>query len=328
MGISRKQLWIALGFLKPGSPTMGFDLDKLTDEAYDDLSWEMLKTGSDDSPHGQPWHTSFHASGFPSEKRACARKAMYEMMGVPPEKPAQPWLVAVADAGKDIETQIVRRWERMGWLLTAAPDSPLQTNFEDRQHWLTCSLDSALDLRDASGYAKVLPVDVKGKDHDVVTQISYGKREPDEGHVRQVLVQTMFCRTFHAEMGWKQMGLEMADGAVLLYVSRQRPGHRAVVWVPWDEERMKRGLAVLGAWKAHFLDGTLPARPRSWQWTQEPCKWCDHADVCKFDLRNEVTRLEDSAGIAKAQSVRPGYDFAKAREAVLGRWNKRPKGAT
>lgn len=325
MGLSRRQLWVALGFMKPEPNGVG--MDELTDKAYDELSWEIHRGGFDDAPHGQPWHTSFHASGFPPEKRPCARKAMYELMGIPTEKPAEPWLVAVADAGKDIENQIVKRWHNAGWLLTAPPGSPVQTGFADPDSWLTCSVDAALDLRSACSYEHVLPVDVKGKDHAVVTEIRAGKRGADAGHVQQVTVQTAFCRSEHERMGWGKMGLEPAKGASLLYVSRQRPGYRAEVHVPWDEARYEKGLAVLGEWRDSFLAGALPERPKAWRWTEEPCKWCDHRDVCKFDIRKDVVKLEDSTAISKAQAVRPTYDYERARYAVLERWsNDRTKG--
>jgi CRISPR/Cas system-associated exonuclease Cas4 (RecB family) len=318
MGITRQQLWVALGFARPVESGVG--LDSLTERAYREQGERVHRENLDAAPHGQQWHTSFHASQFPPEVRPCGRKAMYELMGIPPEKPAEPWLVAVADAGKDIEVQIVRRWQGMGWLLSAPPDSEFQTSFVDPDTWLSCSIDAALDLRSANGYDAVLPADVKGKDHDVVTQIRSGRRGPDEGHVRQVLVQTALCRMHHEEMGWDKLGLKPAKGASLLYVSRQRPGHRHEVYVEWDEERFDAGVRVLREWRRLFEAGELPPRVPAWKWTEAPCRWCDFKEVCKFDLRKGVEKLGDSTAIAMAQDVRPSYDFETAIAAVLERW--------
>lgn len=312
------KMWEDIGFLKPPPKKTG--LEDVTFKAYENMAHERWQESLSEAPHGKAWHTSFHASRFPGgEDPTCDRKAMYEMMGIPASKPAPPFLIAIADAGKDIEVQIMRRWHAAGKLLTAGPDEKLQTGFEDPDTWLTCSLDAALDL--SPDWEWVLPTDVKSKDHSVVEGMIAGMRGPDAGHVRQLMVQVHFCRERHEQMGWDKLGLKPAKGGSLLYVSRNRPMTRCEFYYDYDEAMMHDGLAKLARRKQQFIDKELAPRPAEWLWTQEPCKWCDFKRVCKADIKADVNNLGESKAIEHAQKVTPLYDFDAVHSAVLGRWS-------
>ena len=301
---------------------------EMTIAAYADHSnakWEVSIT---EAPHGKRWHTSFHASRFPgSNPLSCDREAMYELLAIPPAKAAPPFLVAISDAGKDIENQIVYRWLRSGKLVSAAPGSKVQTGFEDPEHWLTCSLDAALDMRD-SGWPHVHPVDIKGKDHMVVESMISGKKGPEEGHIRQVMVQIHFCRMFHEKMGWDKIGLQPAKGGSLLYVSRARPMTMQEFYIEYDEEVMRVGLERLKKRQLDFMQGTLPPRDKTWSWAQDPwpCRWCNFKKQCKADVRAGIDKLRDSHAVAHAAAVNPNYKFDAVYDAVFDRWNPLVKG--
>ena len=302
----------------------------MTVKAYDDHSNAAWKVSITEAPHGKRWHTSFHASRFPGDNPyTCDREAMYELLAIPPNKAAPPFLVAIADAGKDIEKQIVYRWLRSSKLISAAPDAKVQTGFEDPESWLTCSLDAALDLRE-EGWPHVHPVDIKGKDHMVVESMIAGKKGPEAGHVRQLMVQIHFCRQFHEKMGWDSIGLERAKGGSLLYVSRARPMTMQEFYIEYDEEVMQVGLEVLKRRQADYKMGVLPPRDKTWSWAQDPypCRWCNFKKLCKADVRAGVDKLSDSNAVKHASDVNPNYEFDKVYQAVFDRWDPQTKGKT
>lgn len=324
MALSRSAMFQALGVIKPEFPKAG--IFERTLEIYEGESEAAWRGSYDDAPHGAAWHTSFHASAFPDVDvdRGCARKAVYGLTNAPPTAPSPGWLAAIADAGKDIEVRIVSRWHRAGILLSAPPTARYQTNFVDEDTWLTCSVDAALDLR--PNWKWVHPVDVKGKDHQVVEAMQRGEREADAGHVRQIMVQTHFLRRAHERLGFDVMGLEPAKAGSLLYVSRQRPLTMHEVLVEYDPELISAGLNVLLDARVMFEAGVIPDRPKEWRWTEAPCQWCPVKKLCKLDLKQGVTKLEESNVVQHARSVNPAYDFATVRKAVLDRWrDKRPK---
>lgn len=318
MSLSRDALWEGLGFIAP--PRVETGVVKRTVQAYDEQSDERWREGLKEAPHGKRWHTSFHASRFPADDpMSCDRQAMYEMMGVPPGRPSPARLVAIAEVGKAIEEHIVERWLSAGMLLSAPPQAPRQTGAEDPEHWFTCSFDAILDLR--PGWPHVHPVDVKGKDEEVVRQIMAGFRGADPGHERQALTQAHFAREIHEQMGWDRMGLKPAIGASLFYVSRQRPMQtHAEVFVPLDEDRIRQGLAVLAQRRELFRGGHLPRRDPTWSWTSEPCRWCPFKTVCKRDVKHDVNELESSHAAKHARKVQSLWDFGAVQAAVLDRW--------
>jgi hypothetical protein len=309
-------MWRALGFLDERREV---GVVGATLAAYEKVARSRWALSIQEAPHGKRWHTSFHASRFPSHEAAsCDRAAMYEMLAVPPPKPASPSLVAISDAGKDIEVQIVTRWYSAGILLSHPPTDPVQLGFEDHEHWLTCSFDAILDLR--PDWDAVHPVDVKGKDHSVVEAMIAGNKGPELRHVQQVTAQTYLARMHHERMGWDELGFEKARGASLLYVSRARPMTMQEFYIQYDEDAVNIGLERLERRQQQFVDEELPERDPSWQWMEDPCRWCDFKSYCKKDVRKGVTELEQSAAVAGARKVNPFYEYSLVRQAVLDRW--------
>ena len=86
------------------------------------------------------------------------------------------------------------------------------------------------------------------------------------------------------------------------------------------------GISKLVAWRDEFVKGELMQRPKSWQWTRDPCKWCDYKGVCKEDDRNGVKEIAKSSAISFAKKVNAKYDYVKARKAVIDRWSRTEKG--
>src|ERR1044072_2408782 len=109
MGISRAELFRKLGVTQDGP-----NLDKFTHRAYVALEDRIWRENLESSPHGRPWHTSFHASSFSGDEKACGRKMLYTMLDVPNPEPFSPKLRATADIGQQVEYQIVYRWGLMG----------------------------------------------------------------------------------------------------------------------------------------------------------------------------------------------------------------------
>jgi hypothetical protein len=94
MGVSQREFLSRLGVVRL--------VDPITEDAYKHVAHHRWENDLDSSPHGQPWHTSFHASEFPGDDpKACARKALYGLMGLPAGQPIEPRGLTVMDAGKD-----------------------------------------------------------------------------------------------------------------------------------------------------------------------------------------------------------------------------------
>ena len=290
--------------------------DKVLDAAYtieEEINW---KENRFNSPHGEPWHTSFHASSFPGDdKKACGRKAIYTLMDIPPEEPFSRAGRAVMEAGKAIEEQLVWRFYRSGVLLTDSPESPKQVGFVDEEHWLTGSPDSI--IKTPSKNPRPLPVEIKSKDGEIVIQMKAAERSYDEAHRIQTMTYTGLAAE-NQEFLWPDLA-PIKDGE-LLYVSRNRPDQTHTYRFEYDKAFMEEGRAKLKAWQNSYLDGLLPERPKSWRWTEPPCKWCDFKRRCKADYKESVTELSESNAIISAKEIRKDYDYEQTRKAVLDRW--------
>lgn len=316
-------MFAALGLIPQEGITMGPDVDAISEGL---LMGKLTKEHEESilaNPHGSAWHTSFHASSFPgSDPKACAREALYGLMGVPGDEVTQPWLAMVGDAGKDIEVRYVKLWEEAGLLLTASADSKHQTTWTDPDHWLSCSPDAVLNL--APDWKSPLPVDVKGKDHMVIEQMRAGIKGPEPKHVKQLMVQIHFTRIHQQNGGWRGVpNLELCEGGSLLYVSRNRPRTAQEFYFEYDEKMIQDGLAKLHEWMGFFVMHVLPQRDKSWRWTEEPCKWCDFKKLCKADTKAGIDDLRQSVAIEYAEKVTKGkYDYVEARRDILKRWEK------
>ncbi len=303
------------------------DLRNITKDAYEALEEKIWRDNLNSSPHGRPWFTSFHASGFPDRDKPCGRLALYTMLDIPRHEPASPLLVATGDIGKQVEYQIVYRWGLQG--LTIGGSVPLwdganmsQVRFEDDSTWLTGSGDAVLDLR-RFGRDSVTPVDVKSKNHDVVQEMQLGRRNYEVKHYNQLQAYIYLCNLFHRDMGWEAMGLAPAKGGYIYYASRQNPSFSHAFFVEIDRELIEQGVALLQEWRQSYLNDELPERPKDWRWTEEPCKWCPMKKyACKPDNKDKITRLTDSNAIKFAEELRTNYNYDEIKKEVVQRWDR------
>lgn len=298
-------------------------VDPITNEAYREVEEEIWREQKEDSPHGHPWHVSFHASQFPGDDpMACPRQALYRMMDFPPTQPINRRLRALGAAGKAIEVELVRTWHEAGILISAAPDSPIQTGFQLPEAWLTGSVDAVLL---PPRWNKPLPVEVKSKFQSVIDKMRVGAQGPDEEHVRQLKVQLALVRR-NQEKLWP--GLDPVTHGYIYYVSRDNPVDTAEFRVDLDEKFFETGLEVLKDWKSFFEEDRLPEinaskkHPMGWRWSYKPCLYCPFKKTCQLDFQAKRTTLSDSVGIDRAKLARPGYNPEVARKRVFDRWRK------
>jgi CRISPR/Cas system-associated exonuclease Cas4 (RecB family) len=298
-------------------------VDPLTNEAYKESEKRAWENQEGDSPHGNPWHVSFHASQFPGDDpMACPRQALYRMMDFPAAKPFPRRSRAIMSAGKAIEEELVRTYERAGILLSAPVDEEVQTGFEVPDAWLTGSVDSVLLPK---GWNKPLPVEIKSKYQEIIDEMKLGKRGPDPGHVFQLKVQLALVK-LDAHRLWPH--LDPVTHGYIYYVSRNRPDDTAEFRVDLDEKFFRVGVERLKQWKAWFQEDFLPSEnpskrhPMGWRWSYPPCQWCDFKKTCQLDHESKRDSLSESIGVDRARMVRPNYDPESAKLRVLARWQR------
>lgn len=363
MGLSRLEFYSRIGLLR--------QVDPITNAAYKFVAG--LQAQASDRGHGADadWHVSFHGSEFPGyDEKACGRRAMYRMMDIPRNNS---WKAApgtfdrqmeqIMDAGKDVELQLVRRWDRAGYLLSAAAGN-VQTYYEDPEHWLTCTTDAMLLWPRA---IRPFVVEVKSKYARVIEDMRNLIRGPDDKHVNQIKTEIAMAheagsitvlRCFNTDLVARnfstsgrdnveplcplhmdskclyEVELEPVEHGTIYYVSRDNPFDTFEFLVTYDADFMAAGRRRLKQFQKAFLEGKLPqsnfenkrfAHPFKWKWTEQPCKWCEYGDVCREDMKTakekvRMVPLAESAAIEAAQQIRPDYDFAATRAAVLARW--------
>jgi hypothetical protein len=315
--MNRRDFMVNVGAFNPGP-----DLDAVTEQAYL-LQEEKAHAAMIRKP---PSGRAFYASMFPggeNDKR-CARQALYNMVGAVDPQPIKPAGRAVIEVGKAVEKQIVWRWGKMGLLLGGikVPEKEYgymnQLGFSDPDTWLSGYADAVLDLRPR--WRSVLPVDIKSKSHERVTEMRSGERSYDPDHYKQVQAYLYLCRKYHSYLGWDEMGLEPAAGAIIYYVSRDNPRFSKQFFVYYDEVFVKAGIGRLTAWKENFLHDELPERPKDWHWTKPPCQWCVFKKMCKQDIFEDVVVLSESNVVKQTEKLVPNYDIEKFREEVMRRW--------
>lgn len=270
------------------------------------------------SPHGEHWHTSFHASNFPGDDdKACGRKAMYELMNIPADKPVDMGGRMVMAAGKNLEEEIVWRLHRSGILLSDPPDSPYQMGFEDATHWLTGSPDAIINLPKKN---RPHVIEIKGKDGSIVEEMRQGKRSFDKAHRNQTLTY-IGLTVENQENLWPELN-KCKDGT-LLYVSRNRPATTFEFRFSYDKDFMDQGYDQLQNWKESYINEELPERNDEWFWSKPeyPCKYCPFKRYCKQDVQEGITKLSESNAITHARNVYSEYNYDKTKEEVLDRWN-------
>lgn len=307
MSVSRKEMFHRLGLINVVDPIV-----QKACEEYEQKAWEQ---GLDSSPHGFPWHTSFHASSFPGDDpKPCGRKAIYELMDVPSEGPLDPAVRAMGNVGKYLELELVKIWQEAGILLSTDGDE-YQTGFVFPTYWLTGNTDAIIL---PPGWNRPHVVEVKGKDDDVVTKMRMGVRSYDEEHRRQLLA---YIAGFHwySSIFWPD--LEPVTSGSLYYVSRSRPRNTMEYYFDLDTEFFEQGLKKIQEWQLDYIAGILPARDKAWKWTETPCKWCKFKKhVCKPDYKAKIGSIEDSHAIEYSKSVNPNYSYEDRRAKVLERW--------
>lgn len=345
MSITRQQLFATLGLIQVVEP--------LTERAYREAEQRIWELDLENSPHGQPWHTSFHASSAPGDDpSACGRKAVYSLLNIPDSEPTSRWLRSLGDAGKAIELEHVKRWSNSGILLSAF-DEEHQTGYVDEEYWLTGNCDAVI-----LPYKWHRPhvVEVKSKAEDKVNEMRAGIRRWDDKHRLQCMsyisleheAQTWksvcvcedtwklatniiggVCRVHGGDACLKMIELEPCTSGSIFYTSRDTPSNTHEFYFSYDEEFMAATREKLSVWRDHFVEGTLPERPCHYDgktvgWSEDPCRFCDlKKHVCKPDFQAKISSLAESNAIVRATDLRPMYDYEATRKLVLDRWSKK-----
>ena len=270
-------------------------------------------------PDKDPWHTAFHASSFPlDEHTSCGRKAVYGLANfAKPDDGISTQGVAIMEAGVDIELRQVERFHRAGVLLSEPPGQP-QTSSTFPEAWLVGHSDAVIL---PPGWKSPHPVEIKGKDSDVVDAMRAGQKGWDAPHRAQLMCYIFLSRQYdwHGPNGEL---LEPATDGTLLYVARNRPRKVAEFYFEYDEQLVKAALARLWDWKEAFKADVLPERPKEWRWTFEPCKWCGYKKKCKEDVKAGVDKISMSALVEVTKAIDSGWDLDKVRNRVASRWEK------
>ena len=316
MGLSRGEFLGRIGMLR--------EIDPLTSAAYkfaEKLEAEAPRKGHQ---HDAPWHVAFHGSSFPGDDpKACGRRAIYTMLDIPRggfSRRSRQFM----DAGKDLETQLVRRWHAAGMLLSAPPDAEHQTQFEDASVWLTSTVD-AIVARPRSNRPVV--AEVKNVSADVMDAMKRLLRGPHEDYVRQVKCEIGLA---HEHGPWKVIrcinsgriavalnhrngnavtvcpehgGDKCLEEATLLpvehgylyYVSRDDPEDTREFYFEHDPAFMDAGREQLRVWRKFFEEGILPAtqvtgkHPFGWNWTTDdsPCKFCPFGSIGSYVCKED-----------------------------------------
>lgn len=305
-------------------------LDPVTDKAYKQVEEERHQSRDGDSPHGEPWHVSFHGSQFPGDDpMACPRQALYRMIDLPNATPFNRNARTVMAAGKAIEVELVQTWHDAGILLSEPPTAPVQTGFEMEDSWLTASTDAIIHLPNTNWPT---PVEIKSKYHEVIEKMRVGAQGPDPGHISQTKVEIAFVRAAQ-EAGEAWTGMDLCDHGFIYYLSRDKPSCTAEFRVDYDPHFFEAGLQRLKEWKQMFMEDVLPelkppqkittrSHPNGWRWSYQPCQWCPFKRTCQLDHQQRITTLSESTGLARAKLVQEDYDFDAAKQRVLDRWAK------
>jgi hypothetical protein len=305
VSLTRGELFKALNVIKDGP----IDLEKITKKAmveYEDRHW---RENLDDHPI-----TSFWASQFPGEEDLCCntRGLLYNLMNIPGVDPIPPRLRGQSEMGNAAERFVLNSWDKAGILLGE------QIKYEDEETWLTGASDALLDLRPK--WNKVLPVDIKSKDHEVIKSMQIGARSYEQKDYLQLHAYFYLLDKLMALEGieWE---LEPPTSGILYYVSRQDPTFTKEFYIEKNQEVIDKSVETLRKLKHYYLSGVLPQRDKSIKWSEPPGKWCKFKkECCKKDDKEKIIELSKSNGIEFAKFVRPSYDYETTRQKVLNRW--------
>lgn len=297
-------------------PTNPTSIDSILEECYKNEEKQIWEQDLFSSPHGTHWATSFHASQFPGDENACARKAMYGFMNIPGPKPMIRKVRASAESGQDIEDRLVWRFHRAGILLSEPPSSEHQTNFQKPEIWLSGSSDAIIQKPREN---KPHCIEIKTKYQKVIDQMKAGEKSYDPQHYNQLMTYMSLCREKQHEF-WPD--LELCDQGTLVYASRDDHSQIYEFTFNYDEDWWKNGVKTLEEWQEEFLYGRLPERPEHFMWSKGPCQYCPFKKhACKPDFQDGITELKNSHGIEWAKEVYGEYDYQEQRNKTLERWN-------
>lgn len=308
-------------------------LNPMTEKLWEEVEEDRMREQTDDSPHGNPWHVSFHASQFPGDDpKACPRQALYQMMDFPRGVFSRRSRTLMS-AGKAAEVELVRVYHEGGVLLSAGPDEKIQTGFRVPDAWLTGSVDCIIK---PPNWNKPLPIEVKTKDRETIELMRLGAQGPDEAHISQLKVQLALVR-LEQEKLWP--GLDPVTHGFIYYLNRgDKKGEQKVLTaefrVDLDMNFYEMGIERLKQWRMYFEEGVLPevkpgnreskfGHPMGWRWSYKPCSWCDFKKTCQLDFKAGETSLMESVGINRAKLVRPDYDAESARLRVRAMWQEK-----
>ncbi len=312
MGITRQHLYEELGLIQV--------VERATAAAMKVVEERTWHGDLDSSPHGAPWHTSFHVSAFPGDNpKACGRAALYSLLKIPKKEPIPRSGRGVMEVGKAIEEMLVETWHKAGILLTEPPSAPIQTQLRFPELWLTGGVDAVIR---PEGWSRGHVCEVKSKDQEVIMAMKRGERSFDPQH-RLQLMPYIWLAGRAASFLWPD--IDGVDSGSIYYVSRQQPHMTHEFFFRLDEQCIRLGQKKLAEWREFYLAGKLPPRDKDWGWSDTPCKFCDwKRDTCKPDDKAKVEDLSESHGIEFAKSVySDGYDYEETRKRVLKRWENK-----
>lgn len=332
MALTRNEFYSRVGLRREIDPsvTSAYSFTELMQQALSDK-------GSD---HEHPWHISFHGSEFPGDNKfACGRKSIYRLMDIPRGAPNR-WLRQLADQGKDHEIQLCKRWYNAGMLVSAPPvPGGLQTQFEDKEHWLTSTVD-AIILHPRS----ITPVvaEEKQKYAREIERMKRLIRGPDEQHIRQVKCQIGMAheageqkrlRCYNTgrlaiELRFMDGGIEQFDGPTcpqhghddclewvtldpvtygyIYYVSRDEPSDTWEYYYEYDPRFMEAGRKQLDKWKQEFLNGMLPQTDFSEKRFSHPFGWLwtKPEYPCRYCDYGDICRLDHRAAVEHGAPIK------------------------
>lgn len=350
MGTTFRELLSHFGVIKTVDPVVN-------------LAWENVlareAAEGDRSPHGRPWHVSFHASQFPGDDRqACPRRAAYQMMDVDGRgvDSSSRWLNQTAEVGKAVELSQVRRVRDDGRLVRSAdptmstdPDArdaagdPMpQIGFVDTEHWLTGSVDMPIMRFNVDDMPHI--VEVKTKHESQIEEMQLGLRPPNREHVKQLRCSLGMANDNPGAFlhPTEDRVLDVPTDGALYYLARDSKWSAVGNRVPTheflfehDQAFMEAGYVHLRRWKQAFLDDELvqeqPRRSarthpiRGWMWSKGICENCPVKKICRADFDAGVTRISESAAVAVARFSRTGYDDKRTRARVIEFWESEDK---
>jgi len=333
VGLTRAEFWSRIGLAR--------EIDPLTTAAYKFGALKRQLQGDKGEDHRDPWHLSFHGSQFPGDNpNACGRQSLYRMMDF--TRPVMKrWLEQVAESGKAIENSLVAKWWYAGYLVSPPSFLPgmLQEQYEDEDHWLTCTVDSIVCW---PREIEPLVCEVKSKEAAVIRAMQRLIRGPDRKHVWQIKTEIAMAheagpitklRCINTGRFAIRVGFEIEDGVMvggedvcplhggdrclqqvtlqaptrgyLYYVSRDNPEDTFEFMFEYDPNWLRVGRSKLKRWRESFLDDTLPATNFSDKRFSHPFGWQWTKDQfpCKYCDFGQICRDDHRLAVERGSVI-------------------------